>query len=131
MVKCQENFNACVNAPGQHAAAVALDHPELTTQLRDIFAARRETLLAELGKIDGLRCNRPQGAFYLFADIRAFGLSSVEFCNRLLDAERVVCIPGSAFGSCGEGYVRISYTTDTAHLQEAARRIARFCSSLG
>ena len=54
MVKCQENFNACVNTRSR-VAAVALDHPELTTQLRDIFAARRETLLAELGKIGGLR----------------------------------------------------------------------------
>ena len=85
MTKCQENFNACANAPGQYAATVALDHPELCEELRQIFERRRTILLDGLAKIDGIRCNRPNGAFYVFADISSFGLSSVEFCNRLLD----------------------------------------------
>lgn len=130
MVKCQENFNACVNAPGQHAAAVALDHPELTEELRDVFAKRREVLLAGLEQIDGFVCNHPHGAFYLFADIRAFGLSSEDFCNRLLEEEQVVCIPGSAFGACGEGYIRISYTNSEERIQEAVQRIGHFCGRL-
>ena len=130
MVKCQENFNACVNAPGQHAAAVALDHPELTEELRDIFAERRKILLSGLGQISGFICNRPMGAFYIFADIHAFGLSSEEFCNRLLDEEHVVCIPGSSFGACGEGYIRVSYTNREDRLQEAVQRISKFCRKL-
>ena len=109
MTKCQENFNACANAPGQYAATVALDHPELCEELRQIFERRRSILLDGLAKIDGIRCNRPNGAFYVFADISSFGLSSVEFCNRLLDEQKVVCIPGSAFGECGEGFIRIAY----------------------
>lgn len=67
-------------------------------------------------------------AFYVFADIRAFGMSSEDFCNRLLDEERVVCIPGSAFGACGEGFVRIAYTCSDADLTEAIARIRRFCA---
>ena len=56
-------------------------------------------LLRNIAKIDGIRCNRPNGAFYVFADISSFGLSSVEFCNRLLDEQKVVCIPGSVWCS--------------------------------
>ena len=89
MTKCQENFNACANAPGQYAATVALDHPELCEELRQTFERRRSILLDGLSKIDGIRCNRPNGAFYVFADISSFGLSSVEFCNRLLDEQKV------------------------------------------
>ena len=81
-------------------------------------------------KIDGIRCNRPNGAFYVFADISSFGLSSVEFCNRLLDEQKVVCIPGSAFGECGEGFIRIAYTCSDDNLREALRRIDAFCKSL-
>ena len=81
-------------------------------------------------KIDGIRCNRPNGAFYVFADISSFGLSSVEFCNRLLDEQKVVCIPGSAFGECGEGFIRIAYTCSDDELHEALKRISRFCSEL-
>ena len=130
MTKCQENFNACANAPGQYAATVALDHPELCEELRQVFERRRSILLDGLAKIDGIRCNRPNGAFYVFADISSFGLSSVEFCNRLLDEQKVVCIPGSAFGECGEGFIRIAYTCSDDELHEALKRISRFCSEL-
>ena len=130
MTKCQENFNACANAPGQYAGTVALDHPELCEELRQIFERRRTILLDGLAKIDGIRCNRPNGAFYVFADISSFGLSSVEFCNRLLDEQKVVCIPGSAFGECGEGFIRIAYTCSDENLHEALRRIDAFCKSL-
>ena len=81
-------------------------------------------------KIDGIRCNRPNGAFYVFADISSFGLSSVEFCNRLLDEQKVVCIPGSAFGECGEGFIRIAYTCSDDNLYEALNRISCFCKKL-
>lgn len=130
MTKWQENFNACANAPGQYAAVTALDHPELSEELRLQFAARRTMVLEQLNQIPGLRYHKPQGAFYVFPDIRAYGLSSAEFCNRLLDQERVVCIPGSAFGACGEGFIRMSYTSGEEQLEEAIRRLKRFCDSL-
>ena len=93
-------------------------------------AKRRSILLDGLAKIDGIRCNRPNGAFYVFADISSFGLSSVEFCNRLLDEQKVVCIPGSAFGECGEGFIRIAYTCSDDNLYEALNRISCFCKKL-
>lgn len=130
MTKCQENFNACANAPGQYAGTIALDHPELCEELRDVFARRREILLKGLAEIDGIGCNDPKGAFYAFADISSFGLSSVEFCNRLLDEAKVVCIPGSAFGQCGEGFIRIAYTCSDEDLREAVARIKAFCAKL-
>ena len=130
MTKCQENFNACANAPGQYAAAVALDHPELCKTLCDTFARRREILLQGLAQIHGIRCNDPTGAFYAFADIGGFGMSSMEFCNKVLSEARVVCIPGSAFGQCGEGFMRICYTCDETNLRSALDRIGNFCTGL-
>lgn len=130
MTKCQENFNACANAPGQYAATVALEHPELCDELCAIFARRREILLEGLSKIEGVSCNKPTGAFYVFADISSFGLSSVDFCNRLLDEAKLVCIPGSAFGDCGEGFIRIAYTCSDDDLREAVARFTDFCNSL-
>lgn len=128
MTQAQENLNACANAPGQFAAALAMRNPGFSEEIRAVFEERRRILLDELAIIPGLRFNRPQGAFYVFADVSAFGLSSREFCERLLDEEHVVCIPGSAFGACGEGYVRISYTRGADALREGAHRIGRFCA---
>lgn len=130
MTKCQENFNACANAPGQYAAAKALDHPELSQELCDIFARRRAILEEGLAQIDGIESNHPTGAFYIFADISSFGLTSAEFCNRLLDEAKVVCIPGSAFGECGEGFIRMAYTCSDENLKEAIARIKTFCDGL-
>lgn len=130
MTKCQENFNACANAPGQYAAAFALEHPELCEELRSVFEKRRAVMLKALNEIDGVECGRPDGAFYVFPNIKAFGLSSAEFCNRLLEEQRVVCIPGSAFGQCGEGYLRICYTNGEDCLKEAMTRFRRFCEKL-
>lgn len=130
MTKCQENFNACANAPGQYAASVALEHPELCEELRRVFERRRKLLLDGLASIPGIRCNDPTGAFYVFPDIGSFGLRSREFCDRLLEEERVVCIPGSAFGECGEGFIRMAYTCSDDDIREALTRIRRFCERL-
>lgn len=130
MTKCQENFSACANSVGQYAAAVALDHPEVSQQLCDVFAARRSILLEGLRSIPGLSCNNPTGAFYVFVDIRGFGMTSAEFCNRLLDEAKVVWIPGSAFGECGEGFARAAYTCSEDDLREAIERVRNFCEKL-
>lgn len=130
MAKCQENFISGVNAAAQYAAAYALEHRELTEGLRETFRERREVAIAELKKIPGMRFSEPKGAFYLFPDIRAFGLDSRTFCERLLEEAHVVCIPGSAFGSVGEGFIRIAYTAKTEDIVEAMRRIREFCAKL-
>lgn len=128
MTKVQEYFNSCINTSAQLAAAYALDHPELTDELLSSFRERRTIALDGMNAIPGMRTNRPKGAFYLFPDIRAFGMDSVTFCNRLLDEAGVVCIPGSAFGECGEGFIRVSYTTEMEKLIEALARLKQFCA---
>lgn len=128
MTKVQEYFNSCINTPSQLAAAFALQHPEFTEELRESFRERREIALAGMAAIPGMKCGRPKGAFYLFPDIRAFGMDSVTFCNRLLDEAGVVCIPGSAFGESGEGYIRLSYTTVKDKLIEGLERMKQFCA---
>ena len=130
MVKCQENFNACPNAPGQYASAIALEHPELSEQLRDIFAKRREILLNGLAEIEGIRCGAPAGAFYAFPDISSFGMTSKEFCEQLLQEQHLVCIPGSAFGASGEGHIRVAYTCDEEALKDAIIRLKQFCDDV-
>ena len=130
MTKCQENFSACANSIGQYAAAIALDHPELSKQLCDVFAARRSILLNGLNSIPGIHCNNPTGAFYIFVDIRSFCMTSAEFCNGLLDEAKVVWIPGSAFGECGEGFARVAYTCGEEELYEAIDRVRKFCEKL-
>lgn len=130
MAKCQENFISGVNAAAQYAAAYALEHRELTVELTETFAERRAVAIEELKKIPGMKFTEPKGAFYLFPDVTAFGLDSKTFCDRLLDEARVVCIPGSAFGSVGEGHIRIAYTATKEDIIEAMRRIKEFCAKL-
>ena len=74
----------------------------------------------------GLKTLLPAGAFYLFTDITSTGLTSQEFAVRLLEEKSVACVPGSAFGACGEGFVRLSYATSYEKIQEAAARISAF-----
>ena len=78
----------------------------------------------------GLDCFEPFGAFYAFPSIKRFGMSSDEFANRLLREEKVAVVPGTAFGSCGEGYLRISYAYSLESLKEALGRLERFVKKL-
>ena len=97
--------------------------------MRSQYDIRRRFLVSELRNM-GLECFEPHGAFYVFPSIKSTGLTSDEFCNRLLQEQRVAVIPGTAFGESGEGHVRISYSYSMAHLQEACRRIRAFLQSL-
>ena len=94
--------------------------------MREHYDQRRKLLLKGLSDI-GLECFEPEGAFYAFPDISAFGLTSQEFCEQLLERQKVVCIPGSAFGACGEGHIRVAYTCEEGMLQAAVERLHQFC----
>ena len=74
----------------------------------------------------GLSCFEPLGAFYVFPCIKKTGMTSEEFCARLLDEEHVACVPGNAFGKSGEGYIRCSYAYSVESIEKALKRIARF-----
>ena len=78
----------------------------------------------------GLKCFEPYGAFYVFPCIKEFGMSSEEFASRLLDEEHVAVVPGSAFGDCGDGYLRISYAYSLEDLKVALGRLENFIKRL-
>lgn len=98
-------------------------------RMADEYNIRRRWLVGALNEM-GLHCFEPKGAFYVFPSIKSAGLSSEEFCERLLFEHNVAVVPGDAFGKCGEGYVRISYAYSLNHLMEAVSRIEEFLKTL-
>ena len=130
MTKIHQFAIMCAPTTSQLAAVEALRCcDEEIEAMRDEYDMRGKYLVGELNRI-GLECFQPQGAFYVFPSIRCTGLSSEEFCERLLREERVAVIPGSAFGDWGEGHIRISYCYSLQHLKVAVRKIEKFLSKL-
>lgn len=128
----QSQTTSNVTTFAQHGALAVFEQPGLAREaVADMlvhFDRRRLKLLSGLNAIEGVRCHRSQGAFYLFPNISAFGLGSDEFCARLLDEELVAAVPGSAFGA--EGYLRLSYATADATIEKGLERLERFCRRL-
>ena len=93
------------------------------------YDMRRKIIVSGFNKI-GLECREPKGAFYAFPSIKSTGMTSEEFCERLLHEKHVAVVPGTAFGDSGEGFIRTSYCYSTAHIKEALRRIEEFLCSL-
>jgi aspartate aminotransferase len=129
-IQSQTTSNATTFA--QYGALAALREKEKTkaalSQMLTAFDRRRKFLHGELNKIPGVTCLLAQGAFYLFPNISKFGLSSQDFCARLLEKEKVAAVPGSAFGA--EGYLRLSYATSDEVIAKGVSRLANFCKSL-
>ena len=116
----------CAPVASQKAAVEAMDNGwDDIAAMRDSYRARRNLICSAFANM-GIPCFKPQGAFYAFPDISSTGLSSYDFAMGLLDEENVACVPGSAFGACGEGFVRCSYATDIEQIREAMLRFARF-----
>ena len=114
----------------QNAAVEALTSCDKEIEkMADEYNIRRRYLVSEFNRL-GLTCFNPEGAFYVFPCIKSTGLTSDEFCERLLYEEKVAVVPGNAFGDCGEGYIRISYAYSIKHLMEAIRRIEKFLKKL-
>lgn len=123
---------AIMSAPttSQYAAVEAIKNgDEDVTRMRNQYDARRRLMVNGFNKI-GLTCFEPKGAFYAFPCIKSTGLSSDEFCELLLKRYNVAVIPGSAFGECGDGYIRASYCYSVEHIEEALRRIELFINEL-
>ena len=129
--KIQENLCSCVPAFVQRGAICALRTArEDVVRMNAEYRARRDAIVAGINAIPGLSSLTPEGAFYLFVNIRETGLSSEEFAWRLLEEGHVALSPGSAFGPSGEGYVRISYASSIDNLEKGVARIARFVRAL-
>lgn len=130
MKKVHQYAIMCAPTTAQYAAIEAMRNgDEEVAAMVDEYNRRRRLVLDGFRKI-GLDCFEPLGAFYVFPDIRKTGLASDEFCERLLIEEKVLVVPGTAFGRCGEGFVRATYATSTEKLIEAIKRIGRFVSRL-
>ena len=115
---------------GQYGALEGLRHGETEVQKMVQSYDERRKVIVEGFNAMGLHCFEPKGAFYCFPSIQSTGLSSEEFCERLLKAEKVAVVPGNAFGASGEGFVRCSYASSMENIKEALKRIEHFISTL-
>ena len=130
MLKIHQFAIMCAPTNSQYAAVEALrngDKDILT--MREAYDQRRRYLVHTLREM-GLECFEPFGAFYVFPSIKRFGISSDEFATRLLNEEKVAIVPGTAFGDCGEGFLRISYAYSLEDLKRALERLERFVKRL-
>ena len=120
----------CAPTTSQYAAVEALRNGDEDVQhMRESYDQRRRFLINAFEEMH-LDCFEPQGAFYMFPSIKRFGMTSEEFATRLLREEKVAVVPGTAFGDCGEGFLRVSYAYSLKSLKEALSRIKRFVDRL-
>ena len=130
MLKVHQYVIMCAPTTSQYAAVEALRHgDEDVARMRESYDERRRFLVKELNDM-GIPCFEPMGAFYVFPNISRFGMTSEEFATRLLHQEKVAVVPGSAFGGCGEGYLRISYAYSIGNLKLALGKIQNFIDTL-
>lgn len=130
LAKCQEPLISCVNTPTQHAALAAMTGPqEIVRAMRDAYLERRELALSVL-EGSPLQAFTPQGAFYLWVDVRSTGIPSRVLAMRLLDERGVAVAPGSAFGERGEGFLRVSLASPAAAVSEGLRRLVDLAASV-
>ena len=130
MLKIHQYAIMCSPTISQYAAIEALKKGDEDIQkMREEYDYRRRVIVDGFRNL-GLSCFEPEGAFYVFPDIRSTNLTSAEFCEKLLYQEKVAVVPGTAFGDSGEGFIRCSYAYSIANINEALTRIERFVKSL-
>ena len=120
----------CAPTTSQYAAIEALRScDEDVEQMKEEYDSRRKIIVKGFNDI-GLTCREPKGAFYAFPSIKSTGMTSGEFCERLLYSKKVALVPGDAFGDSGEGFVRASYCYSINHIKEALLRIGEFLEEI-
>ena len=130
MLKIHQYAIMCAPTTSQYAAVEAMRNgDEDVKNMREAYDQRRRYLIHAFAEM-GLDCFEPLGAFYMFPSIKRFGMTSEEFATRLLQEEKVAVVPGTAFGDCGEGFLRVSYAYSLKSLKEALGRIERFVNRL-
>lgn len=130
MKKIHQYAIMCSPTTAQFAAVEALKRgDDNVEEMRKEYNRRRRVLVDGFRKM-GLSCFEPLGAFYVFPSIQALGMSSDEFCERLLRQEKVLVVPGNAFGDCGEGFIRACYASSMENIMEALKRIERFVKTI-
>ena len=128
ILKIHQYTIMCASTPCQFAGIEAAFNgdPDIE-EMYNSFKQRRNYIVKELNRI-GLKTHMPEGAFYVFPSIKVTGLSSEEFCEKLLDEENLALVPGNAFGDAGEGYVRISYAYSLDEIKKAIEKLEHFLS---
>ncbi len=130
MIKIHQFAIMCAPTTSQYAAIEALRHCDAGIEnMAAEYNTRRRLIVDAFNKM-GLTCFEPEGAFYIFPCIKSTGLSSEEFCEKLLFSQKVAVVPGNAFGDSGEGFIRVSYSYSVKHILEAVKRIQKFLDSL-
>ncbi len=125
------NSVSCTSAFSQDAAIAALEGPwEPVEEMTAEFQKRRDVIVEGLNRIPGMSCATPRGAFYVFPNVKAFGMPSSVLASLLLDEAGVACLSGTAFGSWGEGYLRFSYANSVDNIETALTSIEGFCSKI-
>jgi aminotransferase len=126
MEKLMEHMVSGVASMAQRAALAAIDgSQDCVKQMVAKYAKRRDLVINGLNSIKGISCITPESTFYAFANISSFGMSSWEFARHMVEKHKVAMVPGSIFGENGEGFVRISFATSSANLEEALKRIEK------
>ena len=130
MTKVHQFCIVAAPTTSQYAAIEAMRScDDEVEEMRNAYNQRRRYLVHAFKEM-GLECFEPEGAFYIFPSIKKFGMSSEEFATKLLNEEKIAIVPGSAFGECGEGYLRVSYAYSIEELKEALGRLERFIKRL-
>ncbi|MBU5460161.1 aminotransferase class I/II-fold pyridoxal phosphate-dependent enzyme [Anaerostipes sp. MSJ-23] len=130
MIKVHQFCIMAAPTTSQYAAIEAMRScDDEVAEMRTAYNQRRRFLIHEFKRM-GLDCFEPEGAFYIFPSIKKFGMTSEQFATQLLKEEKVAIVPGSAFGKCGEGYLRVSYAYSIEELKEALGRLERFIKRL-
>lgn len=131
MIKVHQYAIMCAPTTAQYAGIEAMQNgDEDIIEMRSQYDMRRRFIVNAFNSI-GLDCFEPEGAFYIFPSIKRTGLSSDEFCEKLIYSKKVAVVPGTAFGESGEGYIRVSYCYSIEHIKEAVNRIKDFLGELG
>lgn len=130
MMRIHQYSMLCASIISQEAAIEAIEHGEPDmAEMREAYRLRRNFIVHAFNEM-GLKCHLPRGSFYAFPCIESTGLTSKNFAFKLLEQEKVACVPGSAFGPSGEGYLRCCFATALDRIEEAAERMARFVHRL-
>jgi aminotransferase len=130
MMKVHQYTMLCASSLAQKAAVEALSRGADVATMTDEYRRRRNYIASAFADM-GLECHRPLGAFYAFPSVAKFGLKSKDFALKLLHEEKVAAVPGTAFGDCGEGFIRCAYATSLDNIKEAMVRLKRFTGKLG
>jgi len=130
MMKIHQYTMLCASSLAQKAAIEALTRPEVDVgEMVGEYRRRRNFVASSFAEM-GLECHRPLGAFYAFPSVAKFGLKSKDFAMKFLHDEKVAAVPGTAFGDCGEGFIRCAYATNLDNIKEAMVRLQRFIGKL-